>query len=233
MREIQMQQTALNLVAIGVFVMTLSSLLGPMLNVSPFIPAVATISVLGLATLDNFSWKGKGTTLLLDLFASSEHRQRVINHEAGHFLVAYFLGIPITGYTLSAWEAFKQGQPGLGGVVVDTTLIEKKTDVREAPLIVERFCTVWMAGIAAETLVYGDAQGGEEDRQNVREILQFAGLQESSYAQKERWASIQAKTLLEKHQEAYKALVLAMEKRQSVEDCCRAIAQTETAETIS
>ncbi|MBD1941800.1 ATP-dependent Zn protease, partial [Coleofasciculus sp. FACHB-712] len=46
-----MQQTALNLIAIGVFAMTLSSLLGPMLNISPTIPAIATISILGLATL--------------------------------------------------------------------------------------------------------------------------------------------------------------------------------------
>ncbi|AFY78878.1 hypothetical protein Ple7327_3688 [Pleurocapsa sp. PCC 7327] len=218
-----MQQTALNLIAIGVFIITLSSLLGPILNISPVIPAATTLGIMGLATLDNLTWNGKATTLFLDLFSSPQQRQRVVHHEAGHFLVAYFLGIPVVGYTLSAWEAFKEGQPGLGGVVFDTNLLEKSADLREAPIILERFCTVWMAGIAAETIVYGNVEGGESDRENLREVLRFVGLPESVYPQKERWAYLQAKSLLEKHQKSYEALVQAMEKRASVEECLQAI----------
>jgi hypothetical protein len=220
-----MQQTALNLIAIGVFVITLSSLLGSILNISPVIPAVTTLGIMGFATLDNLTWNGKGTTLFLDLFSSPQQRQRVVHHEAGHFLVAYFLGIPVTGYTLSAWEAFKEGQPGLGGVVFDTNLLEKRMDLREAPIILERFCTVWMAGIAAETIVYGNVEGGESDRENLREVLRFVGLPESVYPQKERWAFLQAKSLLEKYQKSYEALVQAMEKRASVEECLQAVQQ--------
>jgi hypothetical protein len=220
-----MQQTALNLIAIGVFIVTLSSLLGPILNISPVIPAVTTLGIMGLATLDNLTWNGKATTLFLDLFSSPQQRQRVVHHEAGHFLVAYFLGIPVIGYTLSAWEAFKEGQPGLGGVVFDTNLLEKRMDLKEAPVILERFCTVWMAGIAAETIVYGNVEGGESDRENLREVLRFVGLPESVYPQKERWAYLQAKSLLEKHQKSYEALVRAMEKRASVEECLQAIGQ--------
>ncbi|NEQ15547.1 MAG: ATP-dependent Zn protease, partial [Moorea sp. SIO3E2] len=59
-----MQQIALNLIAIGVFGMTLSVLLGPLLNISPAIPAVTTFGVLSLVTLDGFSFQGKGLTLL-------------------------------------------------------------------------------------------------------------------------------------------------------------------------
>jgi hypothetical protein len=218
-----MQQTALNLVAIAIFTVTLSSLLGPVLNISPVFPALTTFGVLGLATLDNFTWGGKGTTLVLDLFASSKQRDRVLHHEAGHFLVAYFLSIPITGYTLSAWEAFKQKQAGMGGVIVDTELLEKKLDIKEMPLLVERFCTMWMAGIAAETLVYGNTEGGESDREQLREVLRFTGFPESAAIQKERWALLQAKSILEKHQDAYRALVEAMERRESVEECVQAI----------
>jgi hypothetical protein len=218
-----MQQTALNLIALAIFSVTLTSLLGPMLNISPVFPAVTTFGILGLATLDNFTWGGKGTTLVLDLFSSSKQRDRVLHHEAGHFLVAYFLSIPVMGYTLSAWEAFKQKQPGMGGVVVDTALLEKKLDIKETPLLVERFCTMWMAGIAAETLVYGNTEGGESDRQTLREILHYTGFSESTVAQKERWAFLQAKGILEKHQEAYRALVEAMERRESVEECLQVI----------
>ncbi|MGK7877341.1 MAG: ATP-dependent Zn protease [Xenococcaceae cyanobacterium] len=221
-----MQQTALNLIAIGVFAITLSTLLGPIFNISPLIPAITTLGIMGLATIDTLSWENKGVTLLLDSLSSGQHRKRVVLHEAGHFLAAYFLGIPITGYTLTAWEALKQGQPGLGGVIFDTkALSEKAFDGTEMPLILDRFCTVWMAGIAAETLVYSNANGGGEDRQKIKDALMSAGLSERVYQQKERWALLQAKNLIEKYQESYEALVKAMEERASVEECCRVIQQ--------
>jgi hypothetical protein len=219
-----MQQTALNLIAIAVFIITLSCLLGPLFNISPTIPALATFGIMGLATVDTLSWESKGVTLLLDILASSEQRQRVIHHEAGHFLTAYFLGIPINGYTLTAWEAFKQGQSGRGGVIFDTeTLKEKPLDLGEMRLTLERFCTVWMAGIAAENLVYGNAEGGGEDRNKLQTVLMMAGLPETVYQQKERWAQLQAINLLEKHRKAYEALVKAMQERASVEECYQAI----------
>ena len=219
-----MQQTALNLVAIAIFAMTFSSLLSPIFHISPFIPAAATFSLMGLATVDTLSWEGKGVTLLLDIFASRQQRQRVIHHEAGHFLTAYFLGIPITGYTLTAWEAFKRGKPGIGGVEFDTQALTKKPlNLGEMRLTLERFCTVWMAGIAAENLVYGNAEGGGEDRSQVRTALNMGGFPETVFQQKERWAQLQASNLLEKHQKAYEALVAAMEKRASIEECYQTI----------
>jgi len=223
-----MQQTALNLIAIGVFGMTLSALLGPMFNLSPAIPAVATLSVLSLATLDSFRFQGRGATLLLDWLASAsgQHRDRILRHEAGHFLVAYFLGIPITGYTLTAWEAFKQGQPGLGGVTFDSVGLSTGTlAVGEMRLTLERFCTVWMAGIAAETLVYGSAEGGREDRQKLTEALTLLGRPISELQIKERWATRQAHTIIEEHWASYEALVEAMKQRASVTECYQVIQQ--------
>ncbi|MFE1745700.1 ATP-dependent Zn protease [Coleofasciculus sp. H7-2] len=221
-----MQQTALNLIAIGVFAITLSSLLGPMLNISPTIPAIATISIMGLATLDTLSFQGKGMTLLLELFAGadSKYRDRVLRHEAGHFFVAYLLEIPITGYTLSAWESFKQGNPGQGGVIFDTQKLQQETTTPwEMQVILDRFCTVWMAGIAAEILVYGSAEGGAEDRQKIRDVT--LGRQESGVQQKERASAIQARTLIEENYPAYEALVATMEERASVEECYQVLQQ--------
>lgn len=218
-----MQQTALNLIAIGVFAMTLSSLLGPLFHLSPLVPAIATFSILSLATLDTLTWQNKGVTILLEWLgsASPEHGDRVLKHEAGHFLVAYLLEMSITGYALSAWEAFRQGQPGRGGVAFAPVELTPQI----SPLLLQRYCTVWMAGIAAETLIYGSAEGGADDRQQLRIALVQLGRQPSEAIQQERWSILQAKTLIEKHLAAYEALVSAMQQRASVEECCQAIEQ--------
>jgi hypothetical protein len=215
-----MSQAALNLVAVGIFIMTMASLLGPLFNIPPVVPAALTFGILSLATVDTLSWKSRGVSLLLDLFASTEQRQRVINHEAGHFLTAYFLGIPIAGYTLTTWEALQKRQLGSGGVSFDTQpLTVQPLQLEKMRLTLDRFCTVWMAGIAAEKMVYGNAQGGIEDRQQLQQALKMAGLPEVGYSQKERWAQLQATNLLTRHQKSYEALVEAMSQRASVAEC--------------
>lgn len=221
-----MPQTALNLIAIGIFLMTMTSLLGPIFHISPVVPAALTFGILSLATADTLSWNSRGVSLLLDLFASAEQRQRIIHHEAGHFLTAYFLGIPITGYTLTAWEVLKQGQLGRGGVSFDTkALTSKSSQVDNMPLTLSRFCTVWMAGIAAEKIVYDNSQGGAEDKQQLQQALAIAGLPEESYSQKARWAELQATNILTRHQQSYEALVEAMQQRATVEECYEIIQQ--------
>jgi hypothetical protein len=223
-----MQQTSLNLVAIAIFLMTLSVLLGPLIHLSPAVPATATLAILGLATVDALNFKGRGVTLLLDAVArlSGQYRDRIVHHEAGHFLTAYFAGIPIQSYTLNAWDALKQGNPGTGGVVVDTdTLFKRSIPASETRLFVDRFCTVWMAGIAAEQLIYGNAEGGEDDRQKVTQTLVFFGRPRSESPQKQQWGQLQAKSAIEKHRSAYEALVEAMRQGASVSDCYQAIQQ--------
>ncbi|GAP97414.1 hypothetical protein [Leptolyngbya sp. NIES-2104] len=221
-----MNETALNLVAIAIFTMTLSTLLSPLLHISPAIPALATFSILGLATLDSFQWQGKFGSIALDWFArfSPEYRDRVLRHEAGHFLTAQQLEIPVVGYTLSAWETFRQGQSGQGGVQFDTQELE--AELKQGKLsaqLVERYCTVWMSGIAAEQIAYGTSQGGNDDRQKFRETLTKLGIPASELPQRERLSILRAKELLQNHQSAYEALVEALREKQSIEQCYSAI----------
>ena len=223
-----MNQLSLNLVAIGIFTITMTSLLGPMINVSPLVPTIATAGILGLATLDTLSWRGQGSTLLLDWLAgfSAGHRDRVIRHEAGHFLVAHQLGIPATGYTLNAWEALKQGYPGQGGVRFDSEELEAAMQQGQlSGQLLDRYCTIWMAGIAAEKLIYGTVEGGADDRQKLRGLLAQLGLPPAEREQKERWSLLRAKTLLESHASAYEALMTAMTNGASVAECSDAMNQ--------
>ena len=221
-----MNGTAFNLVAIGIFAMTLSTLLSPLLNISPAVPAIATFSILGLITLDSFQWQGKFGSIALDWFArfSPEHRDRVIRHEAGHFLVAQQLGIPVVGYTLNAWEALRQGQSGQGGVQFDTAELEAELQQNRLSVqFVERYCTVWMAGIAAEQLTYKTAEGGADDRQKFCETLVKLGIPAAELSQRQRLSILRAKELLQQQRSAYDALVIALEQRQSIEQCYAAM----------
>lgn len=217
-----MSQTAINLTAIAIFIMTLSTLLGPLFHLSPTLPALATFTILGVATVDAFSLKGKGGNLLLDWIAgfSSEHRERVLHHEAGHFLVASLLDIPVCGYTLSAWEAIKQKQPGQGGVSFDDNELASQLEQGQiSARMLDRYCTIWMAGIAAETLVFQNAEGGLDDKDKLRQVLSSLGVSKSVCEQKQRFCLLQAKTLLQEHWTAYQALVKAMRQRSSVAEC--------------
>jgi hypothetical protein len=222
-----MSPTALNLAAIGVFTMTFSALLSPIFNISPLLPAAATFTVLGLFTFDSFSLEGQGGTLIIDWFArlSPEHRSRVVRHEAGHFLVATLLDIPVTGYALNAWQAFRQGQRAQGGVrFEDRQLAEALETGKISAQLFDRYCILWMAGIAAESLTGDRIEGGNDDRQKLRAILAQNRRDLTEVQLKERWATLQAKTLIEANWEAYERLVSAMERGATVEECYQEIA---------
>jgi hypothetical protein len=212
-------QIAFNLVAISVFGITVSSLVLPLFQVSSTVPILVVFAIVLGTTIDGLFLKSTAATLLLDAIAgtSSEYRQRIIHHEAGHFLVAYLLDIPITGYTLSAWESWQQGQSAQGGVM----FAPPATDIDDR--LLQKYCTVWMAGIAAEKLVYDKSQGGVEDLQKLRGILTLVGKQQQESIQQENLAGIQAKTLIQTNWEAYQTLVVSMENRSSVAECCGTI----------
>lgn len=217
-----MNQIAFNSLAIVVFIITFSILLGPFLPISPFVPTGITVGLLVGLTADAAGFQGKGLTLLLDWFAqkSPAYQARILRHEAGHFLAAYLLNIPIAGYTLSTKEALQQGQPGQGGV---TFTDEVLTTGKVSPELVERYSTVWMAGAVAETLVYGTFEGGAEDRRRLKDISTQL---RQNYQQKEHAAALRARSLLQEHWSAYEALVGAMEQRASVAECCQIIDQS-------
>lgn len=217
-----MGQAAINLIAISVFAMTMSTLLGPLFNISQTIPAIATFTVLGVATIDNFAWEGKGGNVILDWIArfSPSYRERIVRHEAGHFLVASLLGVSVTGYTLSAWEALQQNQPGQGGVSFDDRELASQLETGKiSAQMLDRYCTVLMAGIAAEKLVYDKVEGGADDKSKLNAILNALGFSPANSQQKLRFYILQARTLIQENWSNYQNLVDAMHERKSVSEC--------------
>jgi len=216
-----MNQTSLNAIALFVALLSGSILLGPLLNIAPEVPVAIAAVILGLVAVDTLGVKGRGITLFLDSLArlSSQHRQRVVHHEAGHFLAAYLLGLPVTGYTLTAWDALRQGQKGQGGVAVDTPTNFSETTTLEQ---VERYCTVWMAGGVAEALVFEAATGGKDDLRQLRQTLVELQMNVKFH---ERQAGMKARQMLRSNWNAYEALVQAMTNGQSVAECYQILEQ--------
>lgn len=178
--------------------------------------------------MDTLSWRGQGSILLLDWLAgfSADYRARVVRHEAGHFLVAHLLNIPVTGYTLTAWQAFRQGYPGEAGVRLDSQELE--AELQRGSLstqLLDRYCAVWMAGATAESLIYSAAEGGSDDRQKLQAVLAQLKLPAAERQQKERLAALKAKTLLQAHWSTYESLVAALERGAAIAECDQMLAE--------
>ncbi|NET10657.1 MAG: ATP-dependent Zn protease [Merismopedia sp. SIO2A8] len=221
-----MNQITLNLIAIGIFSIVLMVLGGPLIHLSPTVPALIVTVILIGATMDTLGFQGQGGDLFIDAIAQQnpEYRRRILHHEAGHFLVAYLLDIPVTDYTLSAWAALQKGQKGRGGVQFDVSQIvaQAETGTLSAQAI-NTYCTIWMAGIAAEQWMYGEAEGGGSDRQQIQLLWSRLNVSNSQCETKIRWSILNAKTLIEQHQPTYLALVEKMKEQATVEDCIKAI----------
>jgi hypothetical protein len=217
-----MNQLTLNAIAISVFGMTLSVLLGPFLHISPSLSAGVVLVGLSAVTLDGFQFQSLGLTLLLDTLArlSPRYQQRVLHHEAGHFLAAYLLNLPIESYSLSIWEAFRNGSAQQAGV-----LLKQPPNIVSSGWLnanIDQLCTVWAAGGIAEDLKYGSIQGNEADLRQLRQSLSALGLNVRFHEER---AIRRARQLLQEHWQSYEALVIQMEKRQPIAECCRVVAQ--------
>ncbi|MDV3352114.1 ATP-dependent Zn protease [Leptolyngbyaceae cyanobacterium CCMR0082] len=223
-----MSEITLNLIAVSVFSVTMLILLGPLLAISPEGLATVTATLLGLITIDQLGWQGRGGRLLVDWLSqrSPEYCDRIVRHEAGHFLTAYLLGIPIDAYTLTAWETLRSGVDGSGGVIFKTDGIDRAVENGKiSQQEIDRYCTVWMAGIAAEEIAYGTAQGGRDDRLKLNVLWRQINRPLAEVPLKQRWSMLQAKNLIEKESDAYGALIDAMAERRPVNECCELIEQ--------
>jgi hypothetical protein len=152
-----------------------------------------------------------------------EYKKKVICHEAGHFLIAYLLGLPVSSCVTNAWQARKypeiRGQAGT--VFTDSKLNDEMKTQKVSRSSLDRLSVVLMAGIAAEALQFGNAEGGASDEQELFSLLtqvqppwNLIRIQGQA-----RWAAVQALLLIKEHRQSFNALYQVLCDGKPVGDC--------------
>eukprot|EP00287_Rhodomonas_sp_CCMP768_P008613 CAMPEP_0196734234 /NCGR_PEP_ID=MMETSP1091-20130531/13030_1 /TAXON_ID=302021 /ORGANISM="Rhodomonas sp., Strain CCMP768" /LENGTH=450 /DNA_ID=CAMNT_0042077713 /DNA_START=110 /DNA_END=1459 /DNA_ORIENTATION=- len=154
------------------------------------------------------------------------YKEKVIKHEAGHFLLAYLLGCPIQGFFLSAWDATRAGIRGQAGTVFfDNDLSTQLNANKVTRTAIDRYTIVLMGGIAAEAISFEQAEGGASDESALVNFL--IGLtpawSQERVLNQARWAVTEAVLLLREHRDAFTALTEAMAANKPLGECVEAI----------
>ncbi|XP_078166661.1 ATP-dependent zinc metalloprotease [Carex rostrata] len=157
------------------------------------------------------------------------HKRRIIIHEAGHLLTAYLMGCPIRGVILDPFVALQMGIQGQAGTQFwDEKMGSELAEGRLSSTAFDRYCMVLFAGIAAEALVYGEAEGGENDENLFRSlcVLLKPPLTVPEMANRARWSVMQSYNLLKWHKRAHSAAVKALEAGHSLSVVIRSIEES-------
>ncbi|XP_022154618.1 uncharacterized protein LOC111021839 [Momordica charantia] len=184
-----------------------------------------SVGFLFLWTLDSVALNGGVGSLVLDKIGhtfSQKYHNRVIQHEAGHFLIAYLLGILPKGYTLSSLEAFrKEGSLNFqaGTVFVDLEFLEEVNAGKVSATMLNRFSCIALAGVATEYLLYGCAEGGLADINKLDLLLKGLGFTQKKADSQVRWAVLNTVLILRRYESARAKLADAMSSAKSVGSC--------------
>mmetsp|Transcript_16372 Transcript_16372/g.21428 ORF Transcript_16372/g.21428 Transcript_16372/m.21428 type:complete len:545 (-) Transcript_16372:216-1850(-) len=216
----------------GVAVAILEGLISASLNI-PLNNLV--LSTLLLVSLDRFALNGATFETILKLFSPGV-QNKILRHEAGHFLAAYLLGCPVEGIVLSAWAALKDKRFGQRQISAGTSFFDpelsQQINKRQAVTrsAVDRYSIIVMAGIAAEADNYGIADGGAGDEMALVAFLSQlnansakTGWNSDTIRNQARWGALQAVLALREYKPAYDALVDALEHGGTLGDCIFAI----------
>ncbi|XP_075478167.1 uncharacterized protein LOC142519122 [Primulina tabacum] len=181
-------------------------------------------AVLGLTLLDAIFLGGSCLAQISSYWPP--YKRRILVHEAGHLLVAYLMGCPIRGVILDPIVAMQMGIQGQAGTQFwDEKLQNELAEGRVSGTAFDRYCMVLFAGIAAEALVYGEAEGGENDENLFRSIsvLLEPPLSVVQMSNQARWSVLQSYNLLKWQKHAHRAAIKALENGASLSVVIRRI----------
>ncbi|KAH8491001.1 hypothetical protein H0E87_023222 [Populus deltoides] len=184
-----------------------------------------SLGLLFLWTLDSVSFNGGLGSLVLDTIGhtfSQKYHNRVIQHEAGHFLIAYMVGILPRGYTLTSLEALqKDGSFNVqaGTAFVDFDFLEEVNTGKVSATTLNRFSCIALAGVATEYLLFGYAEGGLADINKLDMLIKGLGFTQKKADSQVRWSVLNTILMLRRHEGAREKLAEAMTMGKSVGSC--------------
>lgn len=185
----------------------------------------ASVLFLFLGTLDQIANGGGVEALLLDSIGrilSPKYQDRVAQHESGHFLVSYLVGILPKSYTLSSLDAFRNyGALNVqaGTTFVDYDFQEEVSSGKLSAQTLNKFSCVALAGVATEYLRYEVAEGGLADILQLDAILKSLSFTQKKADGQVRWAVLNTVSILRRHFGLQAKLAAAMSAGKSVGDC--------------
>ncbi|KAJ9520923.1 hypothetical protein QJQ45_014081 [Haematococcus lacustris] len=185
----------------------------------------AAFALVAALTLDQVVNQGGGETLLVDSLGRlslAQYRQRVALHEAGHFLVAYLIGILPRAYTLSAWDAFTKYRTlnlQAGTQFCDAAFQAELAAGRLSSSSLDQYACMALAGVVTEALRFGEAEGGVGDVAQLDRMMRALGFTQAKADGQVRWAVLNVAMLLRRHSAIQDKLAAAMSRGDSVGSC--------------
>ncbi|MFZ9752284.1 MAG: hypothetical protein ACO3B3_01840 [Cyanobium sp.] len=166
---------------LAVLLVTLMALLGPLVGLSPWITTLLVIVGLGGLSLDAARFGGRGGHLLAEALPGGLGRlRRIALHEAAHALVASEEGVAVAAVHVGSLACLRAGLAAGG-----TTVLEPPASARLPLEELRSWSRVLLAGMAAETVIYGSSEGGADDRSLLGRLWGLSG-QDVSTAQMEQ-----------------------------------------------
>ena len=163
---------------------TLIAVFGPLVGLSPAWIAVGLGGVLVVLTVDASQWQGLGGHLIAEALPGGQNRlRRIAAHEAGHLLVARENDLKVRRVLVGTRACLQAGVRSNGATEFDLP-----DSVRMSLEDLRRWSRVLQAGIAAETLLYGAARGGADDRALLGRLWGLSGYDVATAQREQRRA---------------------------------------------
>ena len=169
---------------------------GPVLGLSPAWIVVAVGGGLALLSVDAANWQGMGGHVLAEALPGGEGRlRRIAVHEAGHLLIAEQEQLPVHRVLVGTVACLQAGLRSNG-----VTEFPMPDSVRMPLEDLRRWSRVLQAGIAAETIVYGKARGGADDKALLGRLWGLSGHDVATAQREQRRARREIEQLLRRDQ---------------------------------
>ena len=149
-----------------------------------------------MLSVDAASWQGMGGHVLAEALPGGEGRlRRIAVHEAGHLLIAEQEQMPVQRVLVGTLACLQAGLRSSGA-----TEFPVPDSVRMPLEDLRRWSRVLQAGIAAETVVYGKARGGADDRALLGQLWGLSGHDVATAQREQRRARREIEQLLRRDQ---------------------------------